>query len=343
MTKHEFHIALLLLALIIAGVLGYQFANSGYNNKTDTWANALLNSNPDNRNFDIEMEIQPPVFEQHEAEQEASAGKNSPEERNPYLENSVFLNDEEGSLNVSAATPAKTDYHIKGSLSSGNSQANGSYLNSGAHQESISLILGGSSPERITGGLPSIETLLHELPEAIKGSSNDPQRNRIGHTNTQQVVISQLSNENIAIVKGTNAGNYVEIVQQQGDRNVVHLSQNEAGNTAIILQQGDQNRIAGFAQFTVHETEENFSVQESLSMMDVEQTGNFNRADIVQDQSELVMTQHGLDHEFDSNQYESYSDIHQVGYSNQILLEQTESNAAILQDGAGNRVSMRQL
>ena len=58
-------------------------------------------------------------------------------------------------------------------------------------------------------------------------------------------MITQVSNENSAIVAGIDAGNCAEITQQLDDRNVVRLAQNSAGNTAVILQQGYRNHVAG--------------------------------------------------------------------------------------------------
>ena len=103
MTKHEFHIALLLLALISAGVLGYQLANSGFDNRKDVWSNALLNSNPGNCDLDIKIDIQPPALSGDKASQKLSAVKDTRGDRYRYSEIPGFFYVDEAGLNIPGA------------------------------------------------------------------------------------------------------------------------------------------------------------------------------------------------------------------------------------------------
>jgi hypothetical protein len=77
--------------------------------------------------------------------------------------------------------------------------------------------------------------------------------------------------------------------------------------------------------------------------MDVKQTDNFNRADIEQEDGELMLAQLGTDHEFNSYQIAGSSDIHQSGYSNIIMVDQIESRTPIFQDGSNNKASLLQM
>lgn len=130
MTKHESHIALLLLALITVGVLCYQLANSGFDDRTDSWSYALLNSNPDHCNFNIEIDIRPPAFSGNKAHQDTSVLKNSREDHYRHPEIPGFFYTDEEAQSVSAASDSQTDYHAGGSiLTTELPLANGLYLN----------------------------------------------------------------------------------------------------------------------------------------------------------------------------------------------------------------------
>lgn len=62
MTKHESHIALLLLALITAGVLGYQFVNSDDGETANYWTDNFAQIEVLEQQHDSRIEILPPDY-----------------------------------------------------------------------------------------------------------------------------------------------------------------------------------------------------------------------------------------------------------------------------------------
>lgn len=116
MTKHEFHIALLLLALITAGVLFYQLVNSGFDDRRDTWSYALLNSNSDHCDLVIEIDIRPPAFSGNKAHQDTLAVKNFRGDHYRHSGIPGFFYWDGETQNISAASDSQTYYRAGGGI-----------------------------------------------------------------------------------------------------------------------------------------------------------------------------------------------------------------------------------
>ena len=62
MTKYEFHTALLCLALIVAGVLGYQFVNGDDGESTGYWSDIFNQTEAMEQRQGSRIEIHPPDY-----------------------------------------------------------------------------------------------------------------------------------------------------------------------------------------------------------------------------------------------------------------------------------------
>lgn len=157
----------------------------------------------------------------------------------------------------------------------------------------------------------------------------------------RNVIINQLSSGNETVVTGMDRQNFAEIEHSFSEGNKTFLVQEKAGNYAFIQQQGYKNTIGDTRFYLASGIKP--SEQRSLSVLHARQTGEYNRAEIVQETSDAVVIQEGNDNDIQMDQYNSRSEIHQEGLDNTITLYQNDSSASIYQEGSGNQVFLSQL
>ncbi|REL38541.1 hypothetical protein DYD21_00915 [Rhodohalobacter sp. SW132] len=155
------------------------------------------------------------------------------------------------------------------------------------------------------------------------------------------VRILQISDENTADVRSENRDNYVEIIQSGDSGNVVQLTQSASGNTAQITQQGYGNRLGSNKTQWINPRITTEQIRDSR--LDISQAGDFNAADFIQDGSKVQSQQFGVMNTVIAGQIQSTAHISQNGDFNTTTLEQNNGSADINQEGTGNLITLRQL
>jgi len=340
MTKHEFHIALLCLALIVAGVLGYQFVNGPIDSphfdlndmKPGPSSSAVFSESP--------IEISAPVFSEHYSVNRDGLATQQYQERGirVHVQEPSVIDIDPGSEGSGVLRSGSSPFPAAGMGSSAIHPEN--------RQESVRLIERGSTNLLLLpGGSSIVPETLQDLQTADNSKDKDSGMQNSPGTELSQpnVMITQISSDNVAVVYSRDEGSYAEITQTSAERNEVFLLQSGAENSANAEQHGYGNVIAGSELTAKTITESGFAGQLSESAIEVMQFGEENRTEFLQEQSDASIIQDGAGNDVSLVQEGSSGGLVQEGFFNVVRAKQSGSTVNLYQNGTGNTIFVSQM
>lgn len=340
MTKHEFHIALLCLALIVAGVLGYQFLNGPIDRPHFDLNDLQPNPSSATAFKESPIEISAPIFSEHyRANNHELATQNYQERgRRVQVQKSSVKEINTGSAGSGFLRGGSSAYPTAGMGSSAPVIENG--------QEFIRLLRNGiPGVNTLPGGSSVVPETLQDLETADKSKDKDSgmQNSPVTELSRPNVMITQVNSDNVAVVYSRDEGSYAEITQAVAERNEVFLLQSGSGNSANAEQYGYGNVIAGSELTAEKITESGFAGQLSESAVEVMQFGEENRTEFLQEQSDARIVQDGTGNDVSLVQDGSSGNLVQEGFFNVVRAEQSGSSVSLYQNGTGNTIFVSQM